>query len=227
MTVIKALIFDFDGLILDTEGPELQAWLEIYHQYGCVFPLSQWLETIGGTVLFDPCISLEKQLGRQVGCAAFSAQHRSRFLELLVVEGLLPGVERVILDAKQLGLRLGIASSSSQQWVNGHLRRFMLTNHFDVVICADDVERVKPDPALYLRSLEKLGVQADEAIAFEDSWNGILAAKRAGVFCVVVPGELTRKLPLDSADMRLSSLVELQLELLLKSDLTSRLREKG
>ena len=80
-------------------------------------------------------------------------------------------------------------------------------------ICTSDyVSAVKPDPALYLLALEKLGVRADEAIAFEDSPNGILAAKRAGIFCVAIPNPLTKDLPLELADRRLRSLEEFDLD---------------
>jgi beta-phosphoglucomutase-like phosphatase (HAD superfamily) len=74
------------------------------------------------------------------------------------------------------------------------------------------VSAVKPDPALYLLALERLGVRADEAIAFEDSPNGILAAKRAGMFCVAIPNPLTKDLPLELADRRLRSLEEFDLD---------------
>jgi putative hydrolase of the HAD superfamily len=77
------------------------------------------------------------------------------------------------------------------------------------------VYRSKPDPELYLNVLDKLGVSNSEAIVFEDSPNGILAARRAGIFTVAVPNQITRRLPLDGADLRLESLADLPLEQLL------------
>jgi len=96
--------------------------------------------------------------------------------------------------------------------VNRNLDKFGLREHFDVVCTRDDVSTVKPDPALYLLALEKLDVGAGEAIAFEDSPNGILAAKRAGIFCIAVPNPLTERLSLDQADRRLKSLEEFDLD---------------
>jgi beta-phosphoglucomutase-like phosphatase (HAD superfamily) len=112
-----------------------------------------------------------------------------------------------------------VASSSSVGWVDGHLRRLGLRDAFAVVRCAGDVPRVKPDPALYLSVLEATGIPAAEALALEDSPNGVLAAKRAGLACVAVPNPLTARLDLGAADLRLGSLAELPL-----SELLARLR---
>jgi putative hydrolase of the HAD superfamily len=121
---------------------------------------------------------------------------------------LLPGIAACVSSAKGRGMKLAIASSSTQKWVTHNLRRFNLLEQFDAVCTRDYVDAVKPDPALYLMALEKLGVRSDEAIAFEDSPNGILAAKRAGIFCVAIPNPLTKDLSLELADRRLSSLLE-------------------
>jgi HAD superfamily hydrolase (TIGR01509 family) len=213
--VIKALVFDFDGLILDTEGPEYQSWREIYQAYGCSLPLSKWAEGMGSSDTFDPYSDLAQQLGRPVDRAAVRAKRRPRFTELMANQSIPPGVEDYVFKARELGLKLGLASSSSRSWVTGYLAQFKLEAHFDSIKCGDDVERTKPDPALYLATLQALRVKAHEAIAFEDSPNGVLAAKRAGIFCVAVPNALTQRLSLDLADLQISSLAELSLEKLL------------
>lgn len=214
--MIRALIFDFDGLILDTEVPDLQSWQEIYLEYGCTLPLSVWAVCIGGSSdLFDPYEYLESQLGRAVDREAIRAKRRRREAELTEAQRVLPGVREYITDANRLGLKLGVASSSSRDWVVGHLSRLELLPHFHCIKCADDVKHTKPDPALYLSALDELGLQAHQAIAFEDSPNGILAAKRAGLFCVAVPNPVTRQLSLQQADLQLTSLAELPLEGLL------------
>jgi len=124
-------------------------------------------------------------------------------------------VREYIAEARRLGLTLGVASSSSVGWVDGHLRRLGLREAFAVVRCAGDVPRVKPDPALYLAVLDATGIAAGEAVALEDSPNGVLAAKRAGLACVAVPNPLTARLDLSAADLRLGSLDELSLSALL------------
>jgi HAD superfamily hydrolase (TIGR01509 family) len=209
--MIKALIFDFDGLILDTEGPDFQSWQETYESFGCTLPLAEWAMEIGTYGVFDPYDYLARQLGRPIDRAAVRARRHARFAELIEQQTVLPGVEGYIRDAKERGLRVGIASSSPRSWVGGHLARFGLGESFDCIKTADDVERIKPDPALYLAALGALDVQPHEALALEDSPNGALAATRAGIYCVVVPNPLTHQLVLDVADLRLASLAELSL----------------
>jgi len=131
---------------------------------------------------------------------------------LMTAQPLLPGIASCVSSARTRGLKLAVASSSTHKWVTRNLERFDLLDQFDAVCTRDYVEAVKPDPALYLLALERLGVASAEAIAFEDSPNGILAAKRAGIFCVAIPNPLTRELSLDLADRRLASLEEFSLD---------------
>jgi HAD superfamily hydrolase (TIGR01509 family) len=216
--VIRALIFDFDGLILDTETPEYESWVEVYQAHGCVLPLEQWTASIGlgaGAIRFDPYADLASRLGRPVDRDAIRAVRRARFSELVAAQPILPGVVDYLHEARRLGLRLGVATSSDCAWVNGHLARLELAGYFDAVRCADMVTHAKPHPELYLAVTAALGVAPGEAIALEDSPNGIAAAKAAGLFCVAVPNPLTRHLALDRADLRLASLMDLPLSALL------------
>ena len=214
--MIRALIFDFDGLILDTENPVYQAWCELYESFGYELPLDTWTVRVGGGAhMFDPFEHLEAQLGKPIDREAAEARRERRRTELVMAQPVLPGVREWIADASRLGLKLGIASSSSAQLVAGHLERLKLADSFDCVRCWDDVGVTKPDPASYLAVLEALGLDPGEAIAIEDSTNGITAAKAAGLLCVAVPNSITRGLPLDRADMRLESLAHMRLEELL------------
>jgi HAD superfamily hydrolase (TIGR01509 family) len=222
MLMIKALIFDFDGLILDTEVPEYESWLDLYQSYGCLLPLEKWLECIGTADAFNPYDELEARLGRSVDRAAVRLQRRARFAELMIDQTILPGVQDYIATAKKLGLKLGVASSSPREWVVGHLSRFGLDLHFDVICCGDEVKATKPDPALYLAALQALELQGHEAIAFEDSPNGILAAKRSGIFCVAIPNGLTRQLSLSHADYQMNSLADLPLEQIIQRAVAAR-----
>lgn len=214
--MIHALIFDFDGLILETEQPIFQSWQEIYRAHGCHLPLDCWTQIIGTTdPLFEPFDYLIEQCGKPLKRAEIERQQRQREAELIAHQPILPGVGQYLADARRLGLKVGLASSSSCEWITTHLTRLGLISYFDCLRTADDAPRTKPDPALYLSVLAALDIRAEQAIAFEDSPNGILAAKRAGLFCVAVPNEMTRDLPLDHADTRLNSLAELPLEELL------------
>jgi HAD superfamily hydrolase (TIGR01509 family) len=214
--MIQALIFDFDGLILDTEQPEYQAWCEIYESFGCALPLSEWAACVGRSAeAFDPCDYLETQLGRSVDRESLHHQRRQHSMELIAAQSIRPGVEDYLNEARRLGLKVGLASSSSYQWVSGHLIRLGLFEYFDCIKCRDHVEHAKPDPALYHAALETLHVPARCAIALEDSPNGALAAKRAGIFCVAVPNDITREFLFEQVDLRLNSLADLTLEALL------------
>jgi HAD superfamily hydrolase (TIGR01509 family) len=214
--MIRALILDFDGLIMDTEGPAYQSWAEIFEEFGADLPLSAWEAWVGGSPdMFDPCGYLESQLGRAVDREALTARQREREAELVAAESALPGVEEYIADAKRLGLKLAVASSSDRAWVERHLERLGLLGEFGCIKCLEDVEQVKPNPDLYLAVLHELGLDREEAIALEDSPHGITSAQAAGLFCVVVPNPLTRQLSTDHADLHLSSLEEMPLEELL------------
>lgn len=214
--MIQALIFDFDGLILDTELSAYQSWQEIYQEYDCDLPLQEWARCIGGAGhLFDPCAYLETLLQRPVERDALRSKRRQRHLELIASRTTLPGVEEYLTDSRRLGFKLAVASSSSKEWVTDHLSRLGLLDYFDALRCGDSVTHKKPHPELYCSALRDLGVAAEQAIALEDSPNGVLAAQRAGIFCVAVPNVITGQLLLDHADLRLSSLSDLPLEGLL------------
>ena len=220
---IRGLIFDFDGTIVDTEMPAYQAWQEIFDEHGCSLPLTEWTRSLGGgDRTFDPCLYLEAQVGRTLDHTTLRDRRQMRKLELLAAEVLLPGVLEYVEAARRLGLKLAVASSSPRDWVEEHLERFGLLESFDCLNCADDVERVKPDPALFQRALNLLGLQPEEAIVIEDSPNGITAAKAAGIYCVVVPNALTRDLSISHADRRVECLADLPLEALI--DLVGRER---
>jgi HAD superfamily hydrolase (TIGR01509 family) len=213
--LIRGLIFDFDGLLVDTEIPAYQSWQEIYAEYGCELPLAVWATCIGTSGVFDACAYLEEQAGRPLDREAVRQRRAGREQELVAGLPLLPGVQEYLSTARRRGLRLGIASSSSRRWVEGHLARLGVRESFDQIVCREDVARVKPDPELYLTALARMELQPDEAVVLEDSPNGILAARRAGLFSVAVPNALTGQLPLDHADLRLTSLADTPLEQLI------------
>ncbi|HHW09931.1 MAG TPA: HAD family hydrolase [Firmicutes bacterium] len=214
---IKAVVFDFDGVIIDTEIAEFQAWQEIYTEHGSHLPVEVWAACIGTSAdAFDPYDYLEKQVNRTIDRQAVGARRRERHLSLVAEKPVMPGVVECLLAARELNIRVGLASSSTLSWVEGLLARHGLLAYFDDIKCADHVEKVKPYPDLYQASLAALGVAGNEAIAFEDSLNGLLAAKAAGLYCVVIPHDLTRHLVFDQADLILNSLAEMPLAAIIK-----------
>jgi HAD superfamily hydrolase (TIGR01509 family) len=218
---VKLIVFDFDGLILDTEVPVYDAWQELYGEHGHMLPFEKWAECIGTADTFDPCVDLAERVGRALDAAALRRRHRERTDALIAAQRVRPGVVELVEEARTMGITLAVASSSDRPWVEGHLGRLGLLHRFHALRCAEDVPRVKPDPALYRAVLEATGVRAADALALEDSPNGVLAAKRAGLACVAVPNALTARLDLGAADLRLSSLADVPL-----STLLVRLRER-
>ena len=162
--------------------------------------------------VFDPVEQLERQLGELVDRTRLRARAAARRLEILADRSTLPGVTDWIERARELGLRLAVASSSSRSWVEGHLGRLGLHERFDAIRCSDDVARVKPDPELYRSVCTALAIAPAQSIAIEDSLHGIRSAKGAGLYCVSVPNALTRHLSLDEADLVLLSLASLPLD---------------
>jgi HAD superfamily hydrolase (TIGR01509 family) len=214
--MIRAIIFDFDGLILDTEEPIYRSWLEVYEAHGENLPFERWVQIIGSTTAeFNPQHHLEERLGRPLAQAVLE-RRIGRRTELILAQQLLPGIVQHIDAAKSLGLLLGVASSSTRDWVSGHLDRLGILSKFDCVRCRDDVTNAKPAPDLYLAVLDCLGVGASDALAIEDSPNGVIAAKRAGMRCVAIPNSITANLDLSPADLVLRSLSEVTLRDLLQ-----------
>lgn len=214
--MIRAIVLDFDGLILDTEEPIYRSWLEVYQAFGQVLPFERWVQTVGSTnTAFDPRRYLEERLGRPLSQDVLE-RRLNRRTEMVLANQPLPGVIQRIDEARDLGLKLGVASSSSREWVSGHLDRLGILDRFDCLRCRDDVAHVKPEPDLYLAVVDCLGVVAAEAIAVEDSPNGVAAAKRAGMACVAVPNKITAQLDLSRADLVLNSLADLTVTQLLE-----------
>lgn len=213
--MIRALVFDFDGLILETETPAHQSWAEIYREHGHELPMDLWHQDIGSDTGFDPAGHLAALVGEGLDREATQARRDARKTELIAVLDVMAGVREYVTDAKRLGLLLAVASSSSRAWVLGNLERLRLHAQWDAVRTRDDVARTKPAPDLYLSAVAALGVRPNEAVAFEDSLNGVAAAKDAGLLCVAVPNALTAGMDLSRADLRLASLAETPLERLL------------
>jgi len=213
---IKALIFDFDGLILDTEITLFQAWEEIFQSYGLSFSMQEWAGFVGQSGdPEEPYVALENHLKKSLDREVIRLKRILRENELLLSQKALPGVEPLIYEAKANGIKLAIASSSDRYWVTKQLIRLNLFHYFDVLRCAEDVAHTKPEPDLYLSTLKALSINPDEAIALEDSSNGVKAAKAAGIFCVAIPNQITRYLVFDEADVVLESLANVSVQDLL------------
>lgn len=213
---IKGLAFDFDGLIVDTELPIYQSWQDIYHMYGIELLLQEWAVVIGSSnEMFEPMDELEKRVHQNLNREDILEIQRLKMMEHILQQPVLPGVKEYLLQAKEFGIKVSLASSSSRSWVEDHLKRLGLISYFDSIFTLEDVFKVKPDPGLYRQAVIGMQLLPAEVIALEDSTNGIISAKLAGLYCVAVPNILTQNLDLTEADLVINSLVEMPLPLLL------------
>ncbi len=209
--VVRALIFDFDGLILDTEVPIYEAWRDVYADHGHKLTIEKWSICVGsGENVLDPCTDLSNLTGSAVDCRALRARTREMVDQILASSRPMPGVVELIEAARARGVLLAIASSSPAAWVKGHVARLGIEDRFDCIRTSDDVERTKPAPDLFLAALACLGVDPSESLVLEDSPNGIRAAAAAGIPCIAVPNRITGGLDLSGASRILNSLTEFE-----------------
>ncbi len=214
--MIEAIVFDFDGLIIDTETPEFDSWQEVFESYGATLDRQVWDQAIGRHSMdFDIYEHLGELSGQHIEREEVRPRMRRRYLERIERNPVLPGVEEYLDTAKGMGLKLAVASSSSPGWAAGHLEDRELLHYFEFVLDAGYVANAKPDPELYTMSAERLGLRPENALAIEDSVVGLTAAKAAGLPCVVVPNPMTKGMDFSLADIRLGSLADVPLGSLL------------
>ena len=213
---MRAVIFDFDGLILETEEPTFKSWQAVYRSFGHPLTFSTFSSMVGTTRgEFDPRLELEKLVKMKIDWEAVEPRRREVENGFIEAQPILPGADQYLRDARRLGLKIGLASNSPCDWVTRHLTRIGLLDCFDFMSTSDRVQNIKPHPELYLSALQGLGAGASETFALEDSPIGIRSAKAAGLYCVAVPNILTSRLDLSQADYWLPSLAEMPLEELL------------
>jgi HAD superfamily hydrolase (TIGR01509 family) len=191
----SALIFDFDGLIIDSETPLFEIWSEIYAFHGHALTLDLWQHALGTHGGFDPYSDLSTRIAQTLDRDELATRVREQHWARCGEAPLLPGVRERLKEARQLGLGTAVASSSPSAWIDPWLDHHGLRDLIDVVCTRDDVLHVKPAPDLFLLAAERLRVAPVECIVFEDSPNGLRAAQAAGMHPVAVPNRLTRELP--------------------------------
>jgi putative hydrolase of the HAD superfamily len=220
---LKALIFDFDGLVIDTESPAYNSLCRIYGRFGVELPVTTFGLIVGSEhgVDFHPYTYLADRIGDRMPLPEFETIYAAELKIEYQAMKVLPGVSEMLEAAKTNGIKLAIASSSPLTWVGGYLEQFGLLHYFDEIITKDLVDRVKPAPDLFLLAAEKLDVKKNEVIIFEDSKNGVIAANSAEIPVVLIPNPITKHLEISGEALRVNSMAELTIEMLdqLLSDL--------
>lgn len=207
---LQAVVFDFDGVILDTEMARFEAMQKIYASFGQVLPLDMWLKSIGrASYAVHPFDYLQEILGEPLDCEKLHEEHKKIEIEMANALPVLPGVIDRIEEVLASGGKVAVASSSSRNWVTGHLRRRNLINYFSAIVCREDTVAHKPDPEPYVTALKRLECSAQNSFAVEDSPLGIEAATNAGITCIAIACSLTRHMDLGKAHFKFDSLAEI------------------
>jgi HAD superfamily hydrolase (TIGR01509 family) len=210
--LIKGIIFDFDGVILNTETIEFKVFEDLFHEYGVKLPLEMWERRVGGDKNnFDPYDYLIAYSQCEIDKTELKKYKKNKYENRIENENLLPGVYSYLEAAKRMNLQIGLASSSPRKRIVDLLKRYEIAHFFTHIATAEDVDHVKPNPDLYLNVLEKMNLESSHVIAIEDSPAGFMSAKRAGIYCVIVPNEVTERLTFQQLDLRINSLDEIEL----------------
>ncbi|WP_010277483.1 HAD family hydrolase [Paenibacillus senegalensis] len=205
--MIKAIVFDFDGTIVDTETAWYYAFQQAYESCGAELTLETFAQCIGTSHdHFNPYEYINTLLEKPVDADIFRKQVHDRHSVLMENEALRPGIIEILQAARAAGLKIGLATSSKREWIDKYLELHNLQDYFECIHTMENVKKVKPDPELYNQVLDCLGVRGDEAIALEDSPNGAKAAVQAGMYCVVIPNSITKTLPFGEVHLRVDTL---------------------
>jgi HAD superfamily hydrolase (TIGR01509 family) len=214
--VIDALVFDFDGLLMDTETTSLRVWQHLWRWHGLELDVGTFFAPHGGDMIADRYAALAAAVGPGYDQAASHAQRMAYRDELHAALELSDGIPAWLDEARDLGLRLAVASSSPRDWITDHLSRIGYLDRFELLACGDEVHTPKPAPEVYLLALSRLGVTADRALAFEDTAHGVAAAKAAGLRCVAIPHPHADPALFTAADVLLTSAADRSLAEVIK-----------
>lgn len=186
------VIFDFDGVLVDTEWAIFQSWVRLYEREGQHISIETYAPCLGaGYSHWDPARHLEELTGRRYDWERETPLRQAQIEADLSEMGLMPGALELLDWCRDHGLSLAVASSSSRRWVGGWLVRLGIMDRFKGVFTRTDGFPVKPNPALFLAAQRCLGLPADCCLVVEDSENGTISAAAAGIPCVAIPNRMT------------------------------------
>lgn len=208
---LAAVVFDFDGLLADTETPIYDATAAVFAELGHDLSVEDWAAVIGlaGDEWFVP---LQDRLGVVLDWDDVDARQTARLAADPVIPDLQPGVVDLLDELDARGIPYGVASSSPRSWVGGHLDRLGVLDRFATLATVDRTGIGKPAPDLYLLACADLGVDPSAAVALEDAAPGIASARAAGLVVVAVPSAITRHTDLSAADHTVASIADVSVD---------------
>lgn len=210
--MLKALLIDFDGLVIDSES----VWYDLYHEvllrdYDYDLSIKDFLVCVGASS-FELFEFLSQNISEEVDIEKLKEETTKKFIEESKEIEIMPGVREIIEQAKKLGLKTCIASSASRPKPEYHLTRFELINQIDEMSTGDLSERLKPAPDIYIKATELLNLEPSECLALEDSKNGLISATAAGIKCIIIPNRITELSEFSGYYKKYYSLNEINLE---------------
>jgi len=210
MNDLRAVLFDFDGILVDTEWAIYQAWCRCFEAEGCELPLSLYTRCIGSDfATWSPKTYLQELTGKSFDWTVMDAERQREIVHELSDEGVMDGVHELIDTLRAQDISLGVVSSSSHHWVDGWLDQLDIRSHFMHVVCRGDAPRIKPAPDLWIEAARRFHLDPKHCLAIEDSHNGLVSAQAAGMPVWVVPNRVTSVLDFSSAEERFASLREI------------------
>lgn len=205
----SAVLFDFDGVLVDTEWAIYQSWKRVFEGHGQHLPLEIYTHCIGSDfATWSPKTHLEELTGGSFDWHDLDARRQEEIMRDQTHEGPMYGANDLL---KHLGVKpvpCAVVSSSSHHWVDGWLEKLGLAPHFQTTVCRGDAPRIKPAPDLFLEAAKRLEAPPAECLVIEDSLNGVLSAKAAGMSAWAIPNRVTAGLDFSPADRVFRSLAD-------------------
>lgn len=183
--MLKAVIFDMDGVLVDSEPLHMDVNLVIHKELGIEIPPEEYKKFIGVSNLYK-WTTIKEKYHLDLSIEEIVKEERKRVVEYIGknLKESIPGVKELIYGLKSKGVKLAVASSSSRSLINTILKNTGLTDVFSYIISGEEVQRSKPSPDIFLKAAEGLSADPGECAVFEDSKNGTIAAKAAGMYCI-------------------------------------------